>query len=96
MPSMKEAKQVSTREKKKLQDFHRDLKIMPKGRINLYVNRNVGAATASFRTIIASDNNRVTAITASFSLGNLHKHAGCLFIPHSSLTSTSEHIQLPR
>lgn len=89
MPSMKEEKQVRTRETKKLQELHRDLKIMPKGRINLHVNRNVGATIVSVRTIILSDNNRVTAITVSFSLGNLHKDEDNLFGPHSSLSTDS-------
>lgn len=89
MPSMKEEKQVCTRETKKLQELHRDLKITPKGRINLHVNSNVGAAIVSVRTIILSDNNRVTAITVNFSLGNLHKYEDNLLGPHSSLTPDS-------
>lgn len=90
--STKDVKQVCTRETKKLQELHGDLKIVPKGRINLHVNRNVGAAIVSVRTIILSDNNRVTAITGSFSLGNLHKcedYLFDLFGPHSSLSTDS-------
>lgn len=89
MLSLKEEKQVHTREAKKLQELHWDLKTMPKGRINLHVNRNFGAAIVSVRTIILSDDNRVTAITGSFSLGNLHKSEDNLFRSHSSLSTDS-------